>query len=196
MVADIIIAIAGPAIGGVIAAVAGWKVTERDREKAREAHKKRWYRSVFRLSQEINTSIQTAGFMKLDTDKQRLIQEFTLIAEQLDKERYAAPLDADTGLISALANTAKYARRLNLDVSDARMKQYHYKMLEYAEEIQYYVQKEVGDDLPSTFNQDRMEEIEERIKTRSEMSRDEWRSEETTRIANELREQQRELREK
>lgn len=196
MVADIIIAVVGPAIGGVIAAIAGWKVTERDRERAREERKKQWYRSVFRLSQEINTSIRTAGFMELGTDKQRLIGQFALIAEQLDKERYAAPLDADSNLISALANTAMYARRLQLDVNDVRIGRYHYEMLEYAKEIQYYVQKELDDDLPSTFNQDEMDEIKERIQTRSEMSRDEWRSEETTRFANEVREQEQDLRER
>lgn len=193
MVVDIIISAAGPATGGIIAAIAGLWVARHDRKKAREEEKKRWYMSLFRLSQELNTSIRTTGFMELGKDKQRLIQQFQLIAEQLDKERYRAPLDADSGLISALANTGMYAQRLEFDVIDLRQQQYHYKMLKFAEEIQYYVQKELGDDLPVTYEQDKMSDIEERISTRNEMSRDEWRHEDMKRLSDELNEQHTDL---
>lgn len=93
MVSDIIVAVAGPATGGLIAAIAGWLVARHDRKKTREERKKQWYMSVFRLVQEINVSLRTAEFMKLGNDKQRLVQQFGLLADQLDKERYRASAD-------------------------------------------------------------------------------------------------------
>lgn len=178
MVADIIISIAGPAVGGMIAAVAGWWVTKRDREREREARKKQWYISLSRLSQELNTTPSTVEFMKLGTDKQRQIQQFGQIANQLDQERYRAPADANSELIASLANTATNARRLDLDRSGLRMKMDHYKMLMFSEEIQYYVQNELGDDIPAKFDQERMNRVEERITTRKEMDREEWQKKE------------------
>ena len=174
MVSEIIIAVAGPATGGLIAAIAGWWVAKRDRERTREERKKQWYMSVFRLVQEINVSIRTAEFMELGTDQQRLVQQFGLLADQLDKERYRASLDVDSKMISAMANTTMYARRLKIDVPDIRLEVYHYEMLSNAKEIQYYIEKEIEEDLPRYFDQDEMEEVKNRIEIRQKMNHEEW----------------------
>ncbi|ELY41156.1 hypothetical protein [Halalkalicoccus jeotgali] len=176
MVADIITSIGSPAIGGIIAAVAGWQGTKWDREKNREAKKKQWYMSLFRLSQELNTSPTTALFMELGTDQQRLIQQFEQIASQLDQERYRAPADIEPGLIAALVDTATNANRLRLDRNDFRTKLDHHKMLMFAEELHYYIQSELGDDTPIKFDQERMDRIEDQIATREEMDPTEWRA--------------------
>jgi hypothetical protein len=68
-------------------------------------------------------------------------------------------------------------------------------MMMYAEEIQYHVQNELGDSLLTRFGQDKMSEVEERINTRDEMSRDEWKDEEFERISEGVSEQHKRLRE-
>jgi hypothetical protein len=68
-------------------------------------------------------------------------------------------------------------------------------MMMYAEEIQYHVQNELGDSLLTRFGQDKMSEVEERINTRDEMSRDEWKDEEFERISEGVSEQRKRLRE-
>jgi hypothetical protein len=133
--------------------------------------------------------------MELGTDKQRLVQQYMMIAGQLDRVRYEAPADVNPNLISAMHNAAMNARRLDFDVSDLRIERYHYKMMMYAEEIQYHVQNELGDSLLTRFGQDKMSEVEERINTRDEMSRDEWKDEEFERISEGVSEQHKRLRE-
>lgn len=196
MVSEIIVAVAGPATGGLIAAIAGWWVAKRGRERTREERKKRWYMSVFRLVQEINVSIRTAEFMDLGTDQQRLVQQFGLLADQLDKERYRASLDVDSKMISAMANTTMYARRLKLDVPDIRLEVYHYEMLSNAKEIQYYIEKEIEEDLPRYFDQDEMEEVKNRIEIRQKMNQEEWEKEKRSRRNDDLKKQRQDLREK
>lgn len=180
MVADIIISIGSPAIGGIIAAVAGWRVAKWDREKDREAKKKQWYMSLFRLSQELNTSPTTALFMELGTDQPRLIRQFEQMANQLDQERYKAPTDVDSGLIAALVDTATNARRIGLDRNNLQIKLDHHKMLMFAEELHYYIQSELGNDTPVKFDQERMD----RIATREEMDPTEWRAKVINEMAN------------
>lgn len=174
MVADIIIQLAGTAFGGIIAGGVGWWVTKWEREKDREAKKKQWYMSLFRLSQELNTSPATALFMELGTDQARAIQQYQQIADQLDQERYEAPPDVDFGLIATLADTATNARRIGLDRTDPQTKLDHHKMLMFAEELHYYIQNELGDETPVEFDQERMDQIEDRIKDREEMDSTEW----------------------
>lgn len=174
MVADIIISLVGTAFGGIIAGGVGWWVTKWDRKKDREAKKKQWYMSLFRLSQELNTSPSTALFMELGTDQSRTIQQYQQIADQLDQERYEAPPDVGFGLIATLADTATNARRTGLDRTRLQTKLDHHKMLMFGEELHYYIQNELGDDTPIKFDQERMDRIEDRIEDREEMDPTEW----------------------
>lgn len=183
----------GPILGGLIAGLVGLVTTVFDQRKRRERQQKQWYMTVFRLVEELNTSIRTVGFMELGTDQQRLIQQFEQIADELDKQRYNAPADADQNLVSRMHNCAMNARRLHFDVTDLRLQNYHVKMLWYAEEIQYALQQEFGEELPSRFDDETMSEVEDRIETRKEMSRGDWRSEELQRIVNSLNKQRERL---
>lgn len=194
MVADIITAIAGPAVGGIIAAAAGWKVAVDDRKREREERRKQWHMSVFRLAQELNESVGTVNFMKLSNDRQRLKQEFAVVAEQLAEARYNAPSDVDQELLSAMQNTGTNARRLENGAS-RKAELYHYKMLEYAQEIQYHLQSQFGEDLPAHFKKERMDKVEDRIETRNEMSTDEWQVKESKRFVKEMKRQRKEMEE-
>lgn len=192
MAADIVTTIIGPAIGGIIAAVAGWRVTQWDRNKERKERQQQWYMSVYRPIQEVNTSSSTGTFMQLGTDQQRQIQKILLIADQLDKERYRAPPDIHPALISSLANMTMYACRLDLDIKNMQLQECHFIMLRYAEEIQYYVQQELDENLP-TFSEEQIEEIESWIEAREEMGPQGWQREQVRRLTQELNEHRRKM---
>lgn len=65
-------------------------------------------------------------------------------------------------------------------------------MLRYAEEIQYYVQQELDENLP-TFSEEQIEEIESWIEAREEMGPQGWQREQVRRLTQELNEHRRKM---